>query len=634
MAKIRVLDDRLINKIAAGEVVERPASALKELLENALDAGASELRVDLELGGKSLIRVLDDGEGMDADDLLLALERHATSKISSFGDLEQVATLGFRGEALPSIAAVSRMTIRSRLRGAPEGRELTAEGGVIRGVKPCAMAPGTAVEVRGIFRNVPARRKFMRSNATEYAHCLNAVTNYALAFPERSVMLRHNGADVIAAPPAGSLRERLAQLLGPDLLERLLPLEGRDGEMLVVGFAGEPSLHRANASMLHFFVNRRAVRDRVLVSAVRAAYEDLLPKRRTPAAYLFIELPAREVDVNVHPSKTEVRFRRADRVHRLVVGAVRGALSAAKPLAALAPEPRTPKEAAPRPGKPAATLESLDAALRSDTDGVERRIDFRELRGTRPLSGREVATGGGGGRRGESRAGPPAPERFTAQPPDPAAAQVRRDEPPASSRPQRFRVEQIDPERVVPLGQVGGSYVVAGFEGGLMLVDQHAAHERVLFEELMGSAAGTPPSQGLIRPLVVELPPTQVKLLEEHAGLLRSLGFDVEPFGRGGAALRAVPASLADADAEDLIARMAADLEDFGGTDRDGLLKELVVSAACHGAIKVNTPLSEEKMHWLLEELFRCEMPMRCPHGRPVVLTIGADELRRRFGRS
>jgi DNA mismatch repair protein MutL len=606
MAEIRVLNDRLINKIAAGEVVERPASALKELLENSLDAGARELRVDLEAGGKRLIRVVDDGAGMDSDDILMALERHATSKIRQFEDLEEVVSLGFRGEALPSIAAVSRMVLRSRPVGAAEGREVTVDGGVIKGVKPCAMAPGTSVEARSLFYNVPARRKFLRTTPTEYGQCQGIATQYALAFPEINLMLRHNGATQINATPTNSVKERIAQVLGSKLLERLVQFELNEGETGIVGFAGEPALHRSDASMLHFFVNRRAVRDKVLMHAVREAYGDLLPKRRFPAVFVFLEMPARAVDVNVHPSKTEVRFRRPAEVHGLVTRALRGALSRSKPLASLPREKAEKRSAAPTPSSQAATLESLDRALRRRRERAEPRIDFQEPR------------------EAESQAEMPAQSEV-------AQKEAASEE----TEPQRFRVEGIDPRDLVPLGQIRDSYIVVRFSGGMMLVDQHAAHERVLFEQLSRAAAGgQPAAQRLLHPLVVDLPPAQARIVESRAEDFAALGFEVEEFGPGSVALRSMPASIDPDMAEELLSGMAADLESFGRASPEKLRKQLVISAACQGAIKINTPLSGEKMRWLLDELFRCEMPMRCPHGRPVVLTFGEDDLRRRFGRS
>ena len=625
MAKIRVLNDRLINKIAAGEVVERPASVLKELLENSLDAGATELRIDVEAGGKRLLRVIDDGEGMDADDVLLALERHATSKISDFGDLENVATLGFRGEALPSIAAVSRMVLRSHPARQVEGNEAVVEGGVIKHFRPCAMAPGTLVEVRSLFFNVPARRKFMRSTQTEYAHCQNIASHYALAFPEINLVLRHDGSEQINATPTDSVRERISQVLGAGLLARLIALEASEGDTRLVGFVSEPSLHRANTSMMHFYVNRRAVRDKVLIHAVRSAYEDLLPGKRAPAAFLFLELPAAQVDVNVHPSKTEIRFRRPQFVHELVVSAVRSALSRTQPLTPLQKERAAKAKAVEREaaGSPSSTLESLEKALKRAGDRKAPTIDFRELKTVAPL-GRQTA------------APRSTPEPVEADKDQEAVAtpEVRKEEEVTTQPQERFLGREIDPATISPLGQVKNSYIIASFRGGMLIIDQHAAHERILYEQLLKAAKETPESQGLLHPQVINLNPVQARLLEEHSGLLGSLGFDVEPFGMGSIVLRSLPAAFDTRDAEEILTGIAADLERLGKAPRDALVRELILSASCQGAIKINTPLSREKMVWLLDELFRCEMPMRCPHGRPVVLTFGEEDLRRRFGRS
>ena len=618
MGRIKVLDDSTVDKIAAGEVVERPASALKELLENSLDAGARELRIDLEAGGKRLIRVMDDGDGMDGDDILMALERHATSKIKNFEDLELVASLGFRGEALPSIAAVSRLTLRSRPSGSPEGREVRVEGGVIKDVRPCAMAPGTSVEARSLFYNVPARRKFLRTTPTEWGHCQGIVTHYALAFPEVHISLRHNAAMQIDAPPSDSLRNRIIQVLGDSLLKRLIPFEMSEGEIEIVGFAGEPALHRADTSMLHFFVNRRAVRDKVLIHAVRSAYSDLLPKQRAPVAFLFIDLPVRDVDVNVHPSKTEIRFRNSSIIHDLVSDAVRRTLSRFKPLDSLARETRPGVERA-RTVPPPGTLESLDEALRRRRERNGRKIEFGDLPG-------------------KSRSHVPprssAHENFPSQA-EPSGEAIGAASTHNVEAPQRFQGGEINPADVVPLGQVRNSFIIARFSEGLLIIDQHAAHERILYEKLTRALeSGKPSSQKLLHPIAVDLPPAQARLVESHAEDLSAFGFEVEPFGPGTIAIRSLPAAIEPDWAEDILIGMAADLEKTGKLPPDKLRKELVISASCQDAIKVNTQLNSEKIRWLIDELFRCQMPMRCPHGRPTVLTFGEDELRRRFGRS
>lgn len=634
MAKIRVLNERIINKIAAGEVVERPASALKEMLENSFDAGAGELRIELEAGGKQLIRVIDDGEGMDADDILLALERHATSKIKSFEDLEEVASLGFRGEAIPSIAAVSKMTLRSRRKDQPEGREAIIDGGVIKRVSPVAMAPGTSVEVRALFFNVPARKKFLRSTATEYAHCQNVITHYALAFPEVTIRLRHNGREIIAAPPVESTRDRISALLGNNLLERMIPFEGREGPCSIMGYVSEPSLNRSDTSMLNFFVNRRAIRDRLLIHAVRAAYEDLLPKARTPVAFLFLEMPPRDVDVNVHPSKTEVRFKQSSLIHDLVVNSIRTALSGSKPLATASrsgehrfrTSARIPSSSDEGEEASSRAMESLQKSL--DKRGQTERIRFGEIHHSRANADNSNAIE-------TTEAGSSVESLAQDDGVAPSDSFIQGRHVGQQQQPEHFGAAKINPESVLPLGQIKNSYIVALFDGGLLLIDQHAAHERILFEQLQRSTLSRPLHQMLLHPVIVDLPPTQARLVEENLEELSALGFDVEPFGPGSIALRSLPASLEINRAEEIFVLIASDLERVGkAVGKEKLIKELVVSASCHGAIKVNTPLSKQKMQWLLDSLFSCEMPMRCPHGRPVVLTIGEDELRYRFGRS
>ena len=633
MAKIRVLNEKLINKIAAGEVVERPASALKEMMENSLDAGADELRIDLEAGGKRLIRIVDNGEGMDPDDLLLAMERHATSKIKSFEDLEEVATLGFRGEAIPSIAAVSRMSIQSRREENPDGRKLVCEGGIIKGVTPVAMAPGTAIEVRGLFYNVPARRKFLRTTPTELAHCQNVITNYALAFPEVNIRFRHNDRELIVAPPTESVRDRIAALMGTHILERLIPFEGRDKGLSVMGYISEPSLTRTDTSMLHFFVNQRVVKDKLLIHAVRSAFEDLLPKGRTPVAFLFLDMPAGEVDVNVHPSKTEVRFNFSSDVHSLVVRSIRSALSGSQPMTTMAPETMPGKKIYKLDKEPqnfnreqhqAAASASLQRSL--EKKQMSPRLDFfsqpSRHNDDQDFPDKVTLPTYHGEDNKEERG--PAIERF-ARP----GLEDR------YTSPLHVGFSQIDPLTVRPLGQIKNSYIIATFNDGLLLIDQHAAHERVLFEQLQEAAQGIPASQMLLHPVVVDLSPARAKLVEESAEELASLGFDISAFGPGSIAVRSLPATLEIGRAEEIFLHIAADLERVGkAVTRDKLVKELVVSASCHGAIKVNTPLNEEKMLWLIDVLFQCRMPMRCPHGRPVVLTIGENELRQRFGRS
>lgn len=623
MARIRVLSEKLINKIAAGEVVERPASALKEIIENAIDAGADQVRVDLESGGKRLIRVVDNGHGMSPDDLLLAVERHATSKITGIEDLESVSTLGFRGEAVPSIAAVSKMLIKSRSADQPDGRQIIIEGGVIRGVSPLARAVGTSVEVRALFYNVPARRKFLKTNNTEFAHCLNVVTHYALAFPEKNFRVTHNGLEVLNAPPTESTRDRIATLLGSQTLDHLLEFEAEEGGYSILGFTSAPSLSRADTSMLNFFVNRRIIKDKLLIHAVRASYEDLLPKGRTPVVYLLMTMPNGEVDVNVHPSKTEVRFKDSSRVHSLVVNTLKDALARFKP-----GTPFSGGKGLREKERPSGRQAPKEYTLRQPEPG-NRRITFDSRSFASDISRMKNV-------------------ESAARAPESAAGQKDQDSSDSSfdslfakenvstrENPSVLRLGEIHPEDVRALGQIKNSYIVASHPEALLIIDQHAAHERILFEHLQQFAQGQPLSQRLLHPLIVDLTPARTALMEDHREELLALGFDLERFGPASIRMHSVPETINLDFGPEIIELMAADLEKMGKAGhKELLIKEMIVSAACHGAIKINQPLNQEKMTWLIDNLFSCRMPMRCPHGRPVVLTFDDNELRQRFGRS
>jgi DNA mismatch repair protein MutL len=629
MPRIRVLNERLINKIAAGEVVERPASALKEIIENSLDAGAGMVRVELESGGKRLLRVVDDGHGMSPDDILLAVERHATSKITEMEDLEAVGTLGFRGEAIPSLAAVSKMQIKSRSAENPDGRQLIIEGGVIRNVTPIAMAVGTTIEVRGLFYNVPARRKFLKTTQTEFAHCQNVITHYALAFPEKNFSLKHNGLEVMNAPPVESTRDRIATLLGTSTLEQLLEFQAEDGPYSLIGFTSSPGLSRSDTSMLNFFVNRRVIKDKLMIHAVRAAYEDLLPKGRTPVVYLMLNMPPRDVDVNVHPSKTEVRFKDSSRIHSLIVNTLKDALAQFKPTTPFSGSRgvRSSEQGARREeasGQPLQESEQEHRSHRFTFDSKEFSRDISRLQTGREGAGKETESLSG------KEAASPSPAPVLKSETTYASDTVK-----PSAMPKVLRFGEIHPEDVVPLGQVRNSYIVAKHPEALLIIDQHAAHERILFEQLQRFAMDRPVAQRLLHPVVVDLTPARAALVEEHTDELAILGFDIDSFGPASVALRAMPESLSIEHAEEIVELMASDLERMGKLGhREKLIKEMIVSASCHGAIKINQPLNTEKMRWLIDQLFACNMPMRCPHGRPVVLTFDDNELKQRFGRS
>lgn len=569
MGRIRVLDEQLANRIAAGEVVDRPASVLKELVENSLDAGARSILVTAEAGGKRLLRVEDDGVGMDRDDAVLAFERHATSKLRGLDDLEAVTTLGFRGEALPAIASVSRLLLSTSDQDGP-GTEVEIRAGRILSVREADRIRGTSVEVAGLFFNVPARRRFLRSDATELSHLLRVLTDLALARPAVRFRLEHGGRTLLETGSTGDCRERIEQLFGAGLARTLVPISCERASAKVWGFAGRPADAGTRRDRQHLFVNGRRVHDRTLLHAVSEAYRETVAAGRHPALFLFVEVDPGEVDVNVHPQKAEVRFRRAAEVHDVVREAVAAAFRA-----------------------PGAVPELAD--LRPDYAAEPR------------LPPRTAGAAGVGAL--------PAP-----QPREPAprgAAEISR----------------AGPE---VLAQLLDSYVVAQEREALVVVDQHAAHERILFERYLSEAeAGRVEQQRLLLPVQLELTAGQAALLEQEAGELARLGFAVEPFGPGVARIDAVPAVAAGADPAKLVRDL---LEEAANVRRVAtgvaeLRRQLVTTAACRAAIKVRTPLPREAMQRLLDDLSRCGNPTTCPHGRPIAFRLLLADIERAFRR-
>ena len=577
MGRIRILDERTANQIAAGEVVERPASVVKELAENALDAGATEIRIRIARGGVEEIRVLDDGEGMDSRDLLLAVERHATSKLTRLEDLSALGTLGFRGEALPSIASVSVLTLESCPGAAGEGQRLRVEGGSVSPPESVGHPRGTTVTVRSLFFNAPARRKFLRAASTETGHVADVVSRIALAHFDRRFFLEADGKTLLDAPPAAHRGERVRQIFGPGTADQLIRFERRAGPYRVSGFASRPDFTRSSTRDQWLFVNGRAVRDRGILHAVSGAYHTLLPRGRHPFVLIFLEVPADRVDVNVHPAKWEVRLADSGAIHELVRHAIRSALEEERPLArldGLAPAP----VAAP------------------------------------PVSG-------SGWRENHFR---------TAVPEE--SWEFSRDVPAATAL---FDAAGGGPGSLVPLGQYRESYILASDEEGLVIVDQHAAHERVLYEQILREAQqGNVGRQALLFPLTLETDPARARRIEEGREDLEGLGFLLEPFGPRTFLVREVPALLGQADPESLLRDLADDLE--GGTGPGALEKvrdRLAATTACHAAVKVDFPLTPEKMSYLLQELLRTSSPMTCPHGRPVLLRLPHRELEKSFRR-
>jgi DNA mismatch repair protein MutL len=605
LGRIRVLADQLINRIAAGEVVERPASVVKELVENSLDADANSVRIELMAGGRRLIRVQDDGCGMDRDDALLAVERHATSKLGDAADLEAIRTLGFRGEALSSIAAVSRFLLRTSIRDG-EGTEVEVRGGRIASVRAAGLPHGTSVQVERLFFNVPARRKFLRAESTELSHVVRIVTRLALAHPSVSFRLVHQERASLEVEPAADVAERIGQLYGRGLVDKLLPFEGAAEGIRLRGLAGRPldALPRRDAQ--HLIVNGRAVQDRMLSHAVAAAYGNTMARGRYPALFLFLEIDPQQVDINVHPQKTEVRFRHASQVHDLVRDALQGALSHVAVL---------PELADLRPGTSDSKRPSLTRAAR----------DYLEARET-GTSARQA--GSSGGRLGEPRVARVATPRAD------GGVEVGREPNLISAIDASSDTTPV--RRAVALVQFRDSYIVAQDLEGLVLVDQHAAHERVLFERYLEEAESNRVEvQELLFPVTCDLAPHERILLEQEAEEFRRLGFFVEAFGGNTVRIDGVPSVAAEVEANALLCELLGQAAQARSApaDAEPLRHRLVTSAACQAAIKVNYPLAAGAMQALLDDLYATVNPSTCPHGRPTLFRLSLEEIERAFRR-
>ena len=593
MGGIRRLPAALANQIAAGEVVERPASAVKELVENALDAGAGRVAIALELGGKRLIRVEDDGEGMEPADAELAVERHATSKIGSLDDLAAIATLGFRGEALPSIASVSRLRLRTRARGASTGVEVRVEGGALAGVMEAGAPVGTSVEVRDLFYNVPARRKFLKSDGAETGHVSRALTQLALARAEVGFRLRSGPRTLFDYPPAATLAERFFQVYGDrqDLVDVRkeaagLRLYGRAAALAADGPARGPQ---------HLFVNGRAVRDRTILHAVSEAYSRASIKPRSPEVHLFLDLPPERVDVNVHPAKAEVRFLEQSLVHEVVRRAMADALGQeAVPEVALAPPRAATREHRPR------TIPGVVAGMSAASRWGAVTDVFRRPETDAPVAAPAAV-----------RESPPAAR--------PGAA------PPGS-----------EPGPLIPLGQFRDTFIIAVDNEGIVIVDQHVAHERILHEQVLARLAdGALASQRLLEPLPIALPAGAREALAAHAATLTRLGFEIHPFGGDSVQVTAIPSLLSRPVCETAVRALASDLDGLDqGAGVGDALGRIAASTACHAAVKANDRLTMEKMIWILQELRRTAYSTICPHGRPVLLRVTRQELEKRFERA
>ena len=608
MSKIRVLADHVANQIAAGEVVERPASVAKELVENSIDARATRITIEIEAGGRRLLKVSDDGEGMVRDDAVLAFERHATSKIRVTEDLAAIGTLGFRGEALASIASVAKVELITCTEDAKAATRVTIDGGRMRDVKDAAHPRGTTIAVRDLFFNIPARRKFLRSEATETYHLTNLVTHYALAHPEIAFTFVNNGREVVRAAPAKDLRERAYQIFGAEFLENLLEVNSGDAQVArVSGYISAPRDRRTSRDSQYLFVNRRFVRDRMIGRALSEGYRSILPHGVYPAALLFIETPLEEVDVNVHPAKTEVRFRRQAAVIDVVREAVRAALASAS----YVPPPEPPP-----------VMMTASATVSSITP--QPRIEFVPP--------------------------PPPPPRI---PVEPSGEEIARDIevmiqsvtksvssaalPPLNSAEKLAR--EVTPEslnaNIRPLGQLEESFIIATDDDGLLLIDQHVAHERVLFDKYRAlEAERRSESQQLLVPETFDLTPAQAAVFDDLAPELENYGFELMRLSGRTVAIKAVPADLPSSEARNMLFELLETVDaEKKSSARETLRDEIAASLACHAAIKVNMPLAPEKMRWLIDRLLQTSSPTTCPHGRPVILRLRTRDILKGFHR-
>jgi DNA mismatch repair protein MutL len=712
MGRIRVLSDQVANQIAAGEVVDRPASVVKELLENALDAGANRIRVEVEAGGRKLIRISDDGCGMNRDDALLAFERHATSKLRTADDLLSIATLGFRGEALPSIASVSRVTLETATgdeAAAPPqiGTRIEIAGGKIRHVEDAALPRGTTIAVADLFFNTPARRKFLRAESTELAHVTALVTHYALAHPEKHFELLSASHTLVLAPPVARTAERIYQIFGKDTLAQLLPVAAeipldraglpdpppwkrdpdepaRDpGMVRVSGFYSKPELQKLNRNSIYVFVNKRLIRDRLMMHAITEAYRNVIPPTSFPVVLLFLEMPAEEVDVNVHPAKTEVRFRQQSLMHDFVRDSLRTALIKARPVAGFlvagaapaASSSLMPPGISPLPGSPGEGPEAFKPLQESDpTAGAGDAEPFQLTpRMPPPATGRlDFNTGEAGieGWQGQSVWGEALVAMLVAgQTQDGTTRQGSADgtlgpadvpgfegcspnlngsgsvgQPAVSAATQRVEAEQAARNlnhlgNLRPLGQLKESFILAAGDEGLWIIDQHVAHERVLFERILRDRqVERVQRQRFLMPMLVELKPWQMVIFAQIAEELEKNGFEVEPFGPQTLAVKAAPVGLEGTALERMLTQVieqssADGAETTRNEDLATLRSRVAASIACHSAIKVNTPLDPVRMEWLLLELAKTDHPTSCPHGRPIALLYSWKEIQRAFHR-
>jgi DNA mismatch repair protein MutL len=650
MGKIHVLSEAVANKIAAGEVVERPASVVKELLENSLDGGSTRIKIQVEAGGKKLIQITDNGYGMVRDDALLAFERHATSKLKNAEDLLSVATLGFRGEALPSIASVSRLRLETRAPEEPAGTIVEINGGKIFKVEEAGLPVGTSLTIRDLFFNTPARKKFLKTESTELSHIASLVTHYALAHPDKHFELHSATNAMLVAPPVAGYGERVYQVFGKEVLDQLIPIaaiqpleriglpqpppwrreeEEQDpkepGEVRIHGFVSKPEIQKLNRNSIYIFVNGRLIRDKLVQHAIIEAYRNILPPTVFPVVLLFLEMPTAEVDVNVHPSKTEVRFRQQAFLHDFVRDAIRAVLMKARPVPQFVSEIRAHPTASPSLTPGAVEPRQASAAWRSLYQPSNQEGFALQPPIVPAVSERFQFQGGIVVEANAAVSLARAPEVV----PDNGCTPAVEDAPDAPS--------QLAPSlaSLKPLGQIRDSFILAVNSEGLWIIDQHVAHERVLFERVLKQrAAKGVESQRLLMPLILELTPAQQAVFAEISDELARNGFEAEPFGTRSVAVKVAPAGIDGPQVEHMLHEL---LEQFSREDQklnlEAIRTRIAASIACHAAIKVHMPLEQNKMEWLLAELAKTDCPMSCPHGRPVVLRYSLKDIQKAFKR-
>lgn len=660
MNKVQILPDNLANQIAAGEVVERPASVVKELLENSIDAGAKRINIDIELGGRRLIRISDDGEAMNRDDAVLAFERHATSKLRKLEDLSEIKTLGFRGEALASIASVAKVELLTKTEDSSAATRVIIEGGRIIDVKDAARSQGTTISVRDLFFNTPARRKFMRSESTENFHLTNIVTHYALAHPEIAFTLTNNGRESIRVSPAKNLRERAFQILGGDLLDSLLEVSGgREYIAKVSGYVSAPRERRTTRDSQYFFINGRFVRDKLVARGLLEGYRNILPHGVYPVALLFLEIPLEEIDVNVHPAKTEVRFRRAEAVKDVIAEAVKKTLESAnlfnerfiwqtehselkiekadsgEGIAELKsqvinfelPIP-TPKTEIINPQFENQVIEfpinvEQNFEISVETAEFEKIVESRQptSENTSPIS--------------DSFSTETRPE-ITNQTNQVADYKTISPIDSALKATKTVEVDQLKATKIQPIGQLHQSYIIAVDNQGLLLIDQHVAHERILFDKFRKRENERRiESQNLLLPETFDLTPAQVFAFDLIETELEKLGFGLMRLSGRTIAIKAVPGDLPPSEVRNLLAEVLDTVDaDKRGNAIETIRDEIAASLACKAAVKVNMKLTPEKMQWMIDNLITNSAATTCPHGRPIILRLTMKDIERSFHRT